>query len=129
MAKKQIVLCDTNILIELSKNNTTISKELKLIGSANIAVSAVTAGELIYGALNKAELSKIINALNVIQVIPINELISEKSLDLLKKYSLSHKLTVPDALIAATTLTYDLQFYTLNLKHFKFIHDIHLYKN
>ena len=64
MAKKEIVLCDTNILIELSKNNKDISVELKNIGYANIAVSSVTAGEFIFGALYKMELVKIDSSSN-----------------------------------------------------------------
>ena len=127
MAKKKIVLCDTNILIELSKNNSAILKELKTIGSDNIAISAVSAGELIFGAFNKVELSKIRKALNAIQVIHVNEAISVKSLELIDRYSLSHKLTIPDSLIAATTLIYDLQLYTLNLKDFRFIPSMTLY--
>lgn len=99
MAKKKIALCDTNILIELSKNNQDISLELKKIGYNNIAVSSISAGEFIYGALNKVELLKIKKALNAIQIIHVNEAISEKALELLESYSLSHNLDVPDALL------------------------------
>ena len=127
MAKKEIILCDTNILIELSKNNQDISFELKNIGYANIAVSSVSAGEFIFGALNKMELAKIKKALNAIQIIHVNEVVSERVLELLENYSLSHNLAVPDALIAATALTHKLQLYTLNVKDFKFIDGIELY--
>ena len=127
MAKKEIVLCDTNILIELSKNNKDISVELKNIGYANIAVSSVTAGEFIFGALDKMELVKIKKALNAIQIIHVTEAVSERVLELLGNYSLSHNLTVPDALIAATALTHELKLYTLNVKDFKYINGIELY--
>ncbi len=124
MAKKKIVLCDTNILIELSKNNQEVSAKLKNIGYSNIAVSSVSAGEFIYGALNKAELAKIRKALNAIQIIHVNEAVSEKTLALLENYSLSHNLDVPDALIAATALVHNIQLYTLNVKDFRFIESI-----
>ena len=42
-------------------------------------------------------------------------------------YSLSHKLTIPDALIAATALANDLELYTLNIKDFRFIENLRLY--
>ncbi|WP_199301990.1 PIN domain-containing protein [Pseudanabaena cinerea] len=42
-------------------------------------------------------------------------------------YSLSHKLTIPDALIAATALANDLELYTLNIKYFRFIENLKLY--
>ena len=83
MAKTEIILCDTNILIELSKNNKDISFELKNIGYANIAVSSISTGEFIFGALNKMELVKIKKALNSIQIIHVNEAVSERVLELL----------------------------------------------
>ena len=43
-------------------------------------------------------------------------------------YSLSHKLTIPDALIAATALVNDLELYTLNIKDFRFIENLRLYR-
>lgn len=127
MAKNKVVLCDTNILIELSKSNIEVVEELRSIGSANIAVSSVSAGELIVGALNKNDLNKIKKALAAIQVVYLNEVISLKSLELLEAYSLSHGLDIPDSLIAATALVNDLQLYTRNLKHFKFIKGLRLY--
>ena len=53
--EKSIILCDTNILIELYKNNQTIISNLHEIGEENVAINSVTAGELIFGALNKKE--------------------------------------------------------------------------
>jgi tRNA(fMet)-specific endonuclease VapC len=43
------------------------------------------------------------------------------------KYVLSQRLSLPDALIAATALRHDLSLYTLNLKDFKYIPGIKLY--
>ena len=129
MAKKKIVLCDTKILIELSKNNQAIALQLKNIGYSNIAISSVWDGEFIFGALNKTELVKIKKALDAIQIIHVNEAVSERALELLENHSLSHNLTVPDALIAATTLIYGVQLYTLNLKDFKYIDGIVLYRS
>lgn len=45
----------------------------------------------------------------------------------METYSLSHKLSIPDAIIAATALVYDLELYTLNLKDFRFIPGLTLY--
>ncbi len=44
------------------------------------------------------------------------------------KYSLSHNLDLPDALIASTAIIYDLELYTLNLKHFRYIDNLKLWK-
>ncbi|XOF34926.1 MAG: hypothetical protein ACL93V_06450 [Candidatus Electrothrix sp. YB6] len=46
----------------------------------------------------------------------------------METYSLSHKLSLPDALIAATVLSHDLALYTLNVKDFRFISDLKLYR-
>jgi len=41
---------------------------------------------------------------------------------------LSHKLSVPDALIAATALSNNTPLYTLNIKDFQFIPGLQLHK-
>ncbi|WP_442937514.1 PIN domain-containing protein [Nostoc sp.] len=48
-----MILCDTNILIEFYKNNTTIIQELRQIGINQLAISVITRAELYYGAINK----------------------------------------------------------------------------
>ena len=128
MAETQLVLCDTNILIDLSKRNQDIIQNLKAIGTVNVRVSAISAGEFIFGALNKADLVKINKALDAITIIQVSEEISKEGIALVKRYGLSHTLTVPDALIVATALIYDLPLYTLNRKDFRFIKGLNLYE-
>jgi len=127
METKPIVLCDTNILIEFYKNNATILSELRSIGQENIAVSIVTAGELLYGALNKNELKVIKNDLSNLLVLSISGSIENCFLDLMSKYTLSHKLSLPDGLIAATAIVEDVPLYTLNIKDFKYIQGLRLH--
>lgn len=128
MAQKELVLCDTNILIELSKNNAEIIRVLKRIGSANIRISAITAGEFLFGALNKVELIKIKRAVESVSIIHPDPVISDLALNLIERYALSHNLDVPDAFIAATAIALDIPLYTLNLKHFKYINGLKLFK-
>jgi len=45
----------------------------------------------------------------------------------MQQYSLSHRLDIPDALIAGKALTNNLELYTLNVKHFKYINKLKLY--
>ena len=92
-----------------------------------MVVSAISAGEFMFGALDKADLAKIIKGLNAIKIIHVDETISEKSLELIQHYGLSHTLVVPDAFIAATALVHNLPLYTLNRKDFRFIEGIRLY--
>jgi predicted nucleic acid-binding protein len=96
-------------------------KELQEIGIADLSVSVVTCGELYFGAKDKRELKKIHDQLSLISQIPLDADISNRFLELLNEYALSHKLSVPDVLIAATALSQDIPLYTLNLKDFQFI--------
>ncbi|KXK15369.1 MAG: PIN domain protein, partial [Chloroflexi bacterium OLB14] len=60
--------------------------------------------------------------------IPMDVEISEITLSLLETYSLSHRLSLPDAIIAATALRHNFNLYTLNIKDFRFIDGLGLYK-
>lgn len=122
-----MILCDTNVIVEFYKNNPEIIQELQRIGRANLSISVITQAELYFGALNKAELEKIKGHLSLIYQFPIDPIISQNFLQLMESYSLSHKLSIPDALIAATTLNHDLELYTLNTKDFHFIPELKLH--
>jgi len=127
MEHQSLVLCDTNIIIELYKNNTSIITALHKIGQEKIAISLITAGELLFGAINKRELNRISKDIENLQTLPLDESIGIIALDLLQKHTLSHKLALPDALIAATALHYKIPLYTLNQKDFRPISGLKLY--
>lgn len=123
-----MILCDTDILIEFYKNSAVIVRELKHIGQVNLGVSAITQAELYFGALNKIELKKIHQHLTTIYRFSLDTAISECFLLLMQNYSLSHKLGLPDALIASTALVHGVSLYTLNTRHFQFIPQLKLYQ-
>jgi len=123
-----MVLCDTNIFIEVYRRNFAVRDVLEKIGYENIVVSDVTCAELLYGAINKRELQMIRKDLDKIAVLHIDQSISEMAVDLVEKYCLSHKTSLEDALIAATALKHDLELYTLNVKDFVYIPDLKLYR-
>ena len=124
---EQLCLCDTNIIIEFYKNNSQIIQELKYIKPSNLAISVITKAELYFGAFNKAELEKIKRHLASILCIPVNTDVSQQFIQLMETYSLSHKLSIPDAIIAATSLVHNIKLYTLNKKDFCFITGIQIY--
>ena len=129
MESKQIVLCDTNILIEFYKNNTSIINDLKTIGIENIAINTIVLAELIYGAHNKKELKEILKNASQLSIFSVNDAISQLTIQLMVKFSLSHTLALPDVFIAATALYHKCPLFTLNKKDFKFIDDLVLYSN
>ncbi len=122
-----MILCDTNILIEFYKNKPNIIGELRNIGQRNLAISAITQAELYFGAINKTELQKIRQHLSLLNLIPLNNEVSREFIILMEKYSLSHKLSIPDALIASTAIALQKELYTLNTRDFRFISGLRLY--
>ncbi len=122
-----MILCDTNVLIEFYKGNPEVLDALSKIGVSNMAASAVTVGELYFGALDKREMRKLRDNLSLIQRLPIDEEIPDLFIELLEKYSLSHNLNIPDAIIAATAIYHSIPLYTLNIKDFRFISGLTLF--
>ena len=94
-----MLLCDTNIFIEVYRNNPEIENKLKDFGIENLAISDVTKAELFVGAKNKIELNAIRKHLKTLHTLHVNSEISELAVDLVDEYCLSHKLLLPDALI------------------------------
>jgi len=122
----EIVLLDTNILIEILKgNDKTISKIEAL--EAKLSISSITVMELYYGALNKTELGKLEKFVSLFNIIELNENISKKATMLVKRYAKSHTLDIPDSLIASTALVLNAKLVTYNTKDFKYIDGIMLY--
>ena len=122
-----MILCDTDIFIEAFKNNTLATGSLRRIGFKNIALSAVTLMELYFGALNKRELVKIKSRLKKLEIINLDQEITETAINMIERYAKSHGLHIPDALIAATAICRGLQLLTYNVKDFKFVEGIRLY--
>ena len=123
-----MIICDTNIFIEIFRHNSLIRSELEKIGYENVAVSDVVKAELFFGARNKIDLQNIKKSIEDFRVLNILPEISKMAIDFLENYCLSQRLNLPDALIAATAIYHDIELFTLNIKDFKFIPDIKLYQ-
>ena len=122
------ILCDTDVIIEYLKGNEATKKIFDKLKNKSIALSAITLMELFYGALNKRELNKIKRALSEFDILLLNEDITKIAVDLIEKYSKSHGLKIPDALIASTAIYYDITLWTYNVKDFRFIDNLKLFK-
>jgi hypothetical protein len=104
-----------------------VISKLRAIGQENILISTITAGELIYGALNKKELKQIQKDLNSLTILDIDEKTCEIFLNIMGKYVLSHNLSLPDGFIAASAIANDIELFTLNLKDYRFIPELKIY--
>jgi predicted nucleic acid-binding protein len=66
--------------------------------------------------------------LKAYHIIHLNEKTSKTAIELIEKFRLSHGLLIPDAIIAATAITYKPKLFTYNQKDFKFIQGIRLFE-
>ncbi|MDB4920254.1 MAG: hypothetical protein JWQ54_2237 [Mucilaginibacter sp.] len=71
-----------------------------------------------------AEMQKKITQYNILHY---NEEVSRNAIWLINKFKLSHNLQIPDAIIGAMSIVYNIELFTYNLKDFKFIPGIKLY--
>jgi len=118
------IILDTNILIEILKGDQKTIQAVEHFD--RLYISAVTAMEIYFGALNKQELIKLKKFISLFNVIAINENISNIATNLIYRYAKSHNLDIPDALIASTSIDTNTPLFTYNKKDFKYITDIEL---
>lgn len=121
------VLIDTDILIDAGRGLTDAIACLQLIEQEAVpAISVVTQMELLVGCQNKTESRNLDRFLNRFQIVKLNEQITDKSVDLLRRFRLSHGLLIADSLIAATALSLEKPFVTKNQRDYRFIADLQL---
>lgn len=77
--------------------------------------------ECIQGSKSNREKQIIEKYLQSFPLLPITPVRSSLTIKLIRKYSNSHGLLLPDALIAATALENDLAIITFDIDDFKFI--------
>lgn len=122
-----MTLIDTDILIDVGKGISEAIDLLKSIkANSTAAISVVTQMELIVGCRNKKELQEVDKFLRQFRIIAIDKTISNRSVELLHFYFLSHNLLIADSLIAATALSLDLPFASKNQRDYRFIADLNL---
>ena len=110
------------------RHNSAKAELEKNIELDNIVISAVTKMELMIGATGKNDMTRITGKLTRFNIALINNDITLRSFDLLQTYRLSQGLSLPDSLIAATALITDLELFTFNVKDFRYIAKLKLYK-
>lgn len=118
---------DSDILIQYSRHDDTAAEWLdERSAETYLAISVITEMELIFGGRDKYDLSVLKRILSRFKILQIDEEISHRTSALVEKYSLSHRLAIPDAFIAATAIESDSDLATLNRRDFHFIEDLRL---
>ncbi len=122
-----ICIVDSDILIDIGrKDNTAIERLESEEKKSILAISSISQMELIVGCRNKTELKYLEKFLDDFEIISLNYEITQKTIELLKEYRLSHGLLIPDSIIAATSLIFDASLLTKNQKDFKYIKELKL---
>ena len=114
-------LPDTNIFIAIFKGDAKLKT---LIESCDSAINTIVYLELIQGAKNKTDINKIEKYLMQFELIHFDKATSQRAIELVRNYSKSHGLMLPDAVVAATCLENTLTLITFNNKDFRFINGL-----
>jgi len=121
---KKLTLIDSNIIIDAIRGSDKAAEYLDSL--PDIRISIVTASEILEGSLTKKEMKKNFEKISEFEVIPLSETISEMAFNLVEKYFLKEGLNYTDALIVSTAIIGNMQFSTLDKRHFKNIAEISL---
>ena len=122
-----MTIVDTDILIDVGRGVQQAVDCLQDIqANSTLAISVVTQMELMIGCRDKAEKQKLDTFLLRFRIVPLDKAISDKAVELLDLYRLSHGLLIADALIAATALVLGEPFITKNQRDYRFIAGLNL---
>ena len=119
MANK-IIMVDTSILIDFyRKTDKTNSVWIKLVKEGyQFSISVITKYEIFAGA-TQSQLEFWNNVLLAISIIPFDESTVDKAVDINTNLKRKRKqIALADLFIAATAISHNFPFSTLNRKHF-----------
>lgn len=116
-----LFLIDTNVFSKIFGNNLAVKE---FVESLDAVIDATVYIECLQGSKSNSEKRVIEKYINEFPLLPITPATSAKAIRLIRDYSNSHGLLLPDALIAATALENDLTLLTYNDNDFKFIQDL-----
>jgi len=131
MANRKKYLVDTSVLIALFRKNEEAKVALDSIGSNEAYICDVTLLEILTGCSTAEKRDYALNYLDAYGLLNNNEKISEKSIQLMKRYCIQRigqpMLRLPDCLIAAFSLHYNMELLTFNKKDFDFIQGVYIH--
>ena len=122
-----LIVLDTDILIDVSRNVAEAVNALqRIMDEDEPAITIITQMELVVGCRNQRELRALEVFLKRFKILKLSEPVSEKAVELLHRYRLTHGLLLADSLIAASVLFHELPFLSKNQKHYRFIEGLKL---
>ena len=120
---KKPFLVDTDVLIDYLKG-LDLACDLMETQIDRIGLSVITIAEIRAGIKGKEEEEAFEQFLSAIPFYDVTRTIAEMGGDWVREFGRSHGVEIPDALIAATAITLNLELKTLNTKHYPMIKNL-----
>ncbi len=123
--KYEKYLPDTNVFSEVFKGNQVVTD---FVANLESVIDTTVYVECLQGSKSNQEKQVIRKVLDNFPLLPIDEKVSSRVIELIDTYSNSHGLLLEDALIAATAIENDLTVLNYNIADFQFIKDLNVEK-
>lgn len=117
-------LADTSILVDFLRGNQVAESWLNQFSTGEVAISVVTAAELIAGCRNRREQKQVEQDLEIYPTVWISGSVSAVAWEWYRTYRLKDGVGFLDCLIGATAHQHGLTICTLNDKHFRPFPDV-----
>ena len=125
---RELIIVDSCVLIKAFRKDAVANSDLREIINHS-AYSVITLPELLIGANTQTKKDAITKIFGSYYGIPLNEKISVKAIEIMQAYVTGQQIiSVPDCLIAATSIITGYPLLTYNKKDFEFIKGIAFYK-
>ncbi len=127
MARPDFIL-DSSIIIDITLRLPDAEQWMRQVKGLQGAITSITIMEVLRGARNKQELTRLGRELSRFRDIHILERDSRWAVQQFRVFWLSHQIGMNDCLIAAVAARMQLPLYTLNLKDFAPLPDVNAQK-
>ena len=131
MATGKECLVDTSVLIALLRKNEDAKLALDGLVANDTYICDITFLEILAGCGTPSKREFALDWLSEYKLLKNNEKISDKSIQLMKRYCIQRSgqplLRLPDCLIAAFAVYYKMELLTFNKKDFAFMQEISMH--
>lgn len=114
------LLCDTCVIIDFMSGRSHGLDEL-MASNVTLFINSIIEMELLQGARNNVELRRIEKKLTAFRLLNMQQIIFDLATQFIRDYRLSHGLLLPDAVIGARAIYYQMPLFTYNRKDFDYL--------